>query len=53
MRALLSRYFVAEDVERLCQLRAVDVARQFHAAMTSSYTKCKRMSLGASAGFSK
>ena len=53
MRAFLSRYFVAEEVERLCQLAAVDVAGQFHAAITSSCTKCKRMSLGASAAFSK
>ena len=53
MRAALPTGPIAERLLRLDQLRAGDVARQFHRARISSRTKCSRITFGASIVSSK
>jgi len=53
VRSLLTGRFIPQDAESLDQSRAIDVARQLHAASISSRTKCSRMILGASIASSK
>ncbi len=43
VRSFLAGDLIAQDAQRPCQLRSVDVARQSHQASTSSRTKWRRM----------
>lgn len=42
----LARHLIVETCQCLDQLPGIDIARQLHAASTSSRTKCKRITLG-------
>jgi hypothetical protein len=42
----LPGHAVAKAGERVCEIVSGDVPRQSHAVMTSSRTKCKRMTFG-------
>ena len=53
MGAILPNSFIAQDSQGLHQILTGNVARRFHAARTSSRTKCSRMIFGASMVSSK
>jgi hypothetical protein len=50
MRTVLTDFFVSENSQGIGELMARKIARGFHAAKTSSRTKCKRMILGMGPG---
>lgn len=53
VRPFLTRNLISELAQGFDQIRARNIARQFHRASTSSRTKCKRMILGAAMFSSK
>jgi hypothetical protein len=53
VRTGLPQRLIAETPQRSGQVGTVAVAGNFHAARTSSRTKCRRMTLGRSDSFSK
>jgi hypothetical protein len=46
--ARLPRDFIAVPAEHASQIFSADVTRQLQAGMTSSFTRCRRMTLGLS-----
>ena len=50
MAAALTRSLISIGPERLGKFAAPEIPRQLHAAITSSWTKCRRSSFGVSAG---
>jgi len=46
MAASLTGYLVTVSSKRLGEFRAAEIARQFQALITSSWTKCNRITLG-------